>query len=67
MHEHLPVGCQSHDSTVEIRNKLEINYLRRRGGSSDVVTKSRGSQVQGSGPAGADGSGQVNWSSWWVP
>lgn len=28
MHEHLPFGCQSHDSSVEIRNKLEINYLR---------------------------------------
>lgn len=34
MREHLPVGCQSHDSTVDIRYKLEINYLRRRGNSS---------------------------------
>lgn len=37
MHEHLPFGCQSHDSSVEIRNKLEINYLRRRGSSSHAV------------------------------
>lgn len=36
MHEHLPFGCQSQQSNVEIGNKFEINYLSRRGSSSHV-------------------------------
>lgn len=41
MHEHLPVGCQSLDSIVDIRNKLEINYLRRRGSGSHAARSGR--------------------------
>lgn len=50
MHEHLPIGCQSHGSIVEIRNKLEINYLRRRGSSSH---------------AARSGGKQTSWR-WWI-
>lgn len=55
MHEHLPIGCQSHDSIVEIRNKLEINYLRRRGSSSHAARS-----------GGKPGAGeQTSWC-WWI-
>lgn len=55
MHEHLPFGCQSQQSNVEIGNKIEINYLSRRGSGSCVVERGR-SQVQRGRPAGAYGS-----------
>lgn len=54
MHEHLPVGCQSRDSIVEIRNKWEINYLRRRG--SGFHAGRRG---------GKPGMGRTSWC-WWI-
>lgn len=51
MHEHPSVGCQSHDTIGEIRNKLEINNLRRRGSSSHAVRS-----------GGKPGAGK--WTSW---
>lgn len=60
MHERLPFGCQSQQSNVEIGNKIEINYLSRRGSSSCVVERGR-SQVQRGRPAGAFGSQHENW------
>lgn len=53
----LPVGCQSHDSSVEIRNKWEINYLTERNGSH--AQRSEEIQAHGEAPAGADGSSHV--------
>lgn len=62
MHEHLPFGGQPRDSSVEIRNRLEINYLGRMGSGSHAA-QSR--EKPGAGEVDqlvADGSGRVNWS-----
>lgn len=62
MHEHLPFGGQPRDSSVEIRNRLEINYLGRMGSGSHAAQSREKPGAREVDQLVADGSSRVNWS-----
>lgn len=63
MPEHMSAGCQSYGSTVEIKKKLAIHYLRQGAVHEEIQT----SWAQKEGPADTNGSSYVNSASYWIP